>query len=76
MNLKKNQHLQIKPLSDMTEAEWEALCDGCGICCLEKIEYEDTKEVELTCVACLYLDTEKCVCRDYENRLSIVPSAL
>ncbi len=59
-----------KPLEEMNKEEWEALCDGCGICCLEKIQYEDTGEVDYTYVACRYLDISTCRCRNYENRFN------
>lgn len=59
---------KTRTLDEMTNQEWEALCDGCGICCLEKIQYEDTGEVEYTYVACRYLDISACHCRNYENR--------
>jgi uncharacterized protein len=51
-----------KSLAEMTSEEWEALCDGCGICCMYKIEDEDTGEIELTSVACRFLDLENVTC--------------
>ncbi|KUJ73396.1 hypothetical protein AVO45_15035 [Ruegeria marisrubri] len=65
-----------KPLSKLTEQEWEALCDGCGKCCLNKLEDEDTGVVELTCVACRLLDDETCRCTQYEIRHQFVPECI
>ena len=65
-----------KTLAQMTRAEWEQLCDGCGRCCLEKLEDEDTGEVFYTSVACQYLDTWTCRCLDYQDRIRNVPDCL
>src|SRR5690242_17519131 len=57
-----------KKLSQMTRAEWESLCDGCGRCCLNKLEDIDTGETHFTNVGCKLLDSETCRCKDYKNR--------
>ncbi|MFZ5568909.1 MAG: YcgN family cysteine cluster protein [Thermodesulfobacteriota bacterium] len=67
---------KIKPLSEMTHAEWESLCDGCGRCCLEKIEDPDTGAVVYTSVTCPHLDTWECRCGSYETRSVIEPECL
>lgn len=64
------------PLSALTRAEWEALCDGCGRCCLHKIEDADSGEIIDTNVACRLLDTETAQCSDYRNRKAFVPDCL
>lgn len=64
------------PLEQMTNAEWEALCDGCGLCCLVKLEDEDTQEVAYTKVACKLLDCKTGQCQDYTHRKQQVPDCI
>ena len=64
------------PLAQLTPAAGEALCDGCGRCCLNKLEYEDTGELEFTRVACRLLDDETCRCTRYETRHHYVPECV
>ena len=64
------------PLDELSREEWESLCDGCGRCCLHKLEDEDTGEIAETNVACKLLDTETAQCRDYRHRKAFVPDCL
>jgi len=63
---------QEKPLNRLTEQEWESLCDGCGKCCLHKVEDYDTGEVSYTNVACRLLDLTTIRCKNYEDRRRFV----
>ena len=65
-----------KTLAEMSLEEWEALCDGCGICCLFKVEDEDSREVHLTNVACRFLDLKSCTCQLYDQRISAMPTCI
>ena len=63
-------------LNKLKPEEWEALCDGCGKCCLNKLEDPDTAEVALTRVACRLLDDSTCRCSQYEIRKQFVPNCV
>jgi uncharacterized protein len=67
---------QRKTLDDMTPSEWESLCDGCGRCCLLKLEDEDTAEIHLTRLSCKLLDVGSCRCMDYSKRHLQVPDCV
>ncbi len=62
------------PLREMSSEQWEALCDGCGICCLHKLEDEEDGTIVFTGVACELLDTERCRCANYGRRCALVPA--
>ena len=67
---------QKKTLEEMSVREWEALCDGCGQCCLHKLEDEDTGEVFYTDLACRLYDLEKGGCKNYQQRLNHIEMCL
>lgn len=65
-----------KKLSEMSTKEWESLCDGCGKCCLNKLEDEDTGEIHFTSVVCDLIDLDSCRCTNYQQRTTLVPECL
>lgn len=65
-----------KSLKDMTQQEWESLCDGCARCCLEKLEDVDTGEISFTNVVCNLMDLETCTCTHYLERHTYMPDCI
>ena len=77
MEIKKNNYFwQEKHLEQLTDAEWESLCDGCARCCLHKLEDEDTEEIFFTRIACRLLDIPSRRCTRYEKRCELVEGCL
>lgn len=67
---------QSKSLSEMTDQEWESICDGCGKCCLQKLQDDETEEVYYTNLSCHQLDINACQCKVYQERFSYVGSCI
>ena len=76
MSRKKDPFWKAKPLNEMTPDEWESLCDGCGTCCLEKIEDEETGEIKTVGVSCEFLDTQNRRCLEYADRKTVNPDCI
>jgi uncharacterized cysteine cluster protein YcgN (CxxCxxCC family) len=67
---------ETKRLDQMSRAEWESLCDGCGKCCLHKLEDDETGELHPTNIACRLLDRRTGLCSDYKHRHAFVPECV
>ena len=65
-----------KSLEQMSDYEWESLCDGCGRCCLVKLENEDNGDIYFTNIACRLFDADNCNCRDYAHRTEEIAGCL
>ena len=76
MDAERKPFWETKTLEEMTPQEWESLCDGCGRCCLSKLEDIDTAAIAFTCISCTLLDTKTARCSDYANRFARVPDCL
>ncbi len=76
MNQQNLNFWETKPLEQMNQKEWESLCDGCGQCCLVRLQDEETDEIHSTSVACKLLNTKTGRCSDYQNRKQRVPGCL
>jgi uncharacterized cysteine cluster protein YcgN (CxxCxxCC family) len=65
-----------KPLAELSASQWESLCDGCGKCCMAKLQDADTDEVFYTNVACTLFDEKTCRCQDYAHRTEKIPTCI
>lgn len=62
---------ETKSLEQMSRQEWELLCDGCGKCCLNKLEIR--RKIKFTRTHCRFLDCQTCLCKIYNHRFEQVP---
>lgn len=76
MKLKPQLFWEHKTLEQLDRKEWEALCDGCGLCCLQKLQDEETDEIAYTSISCQFLDIQSCKCQVYENRFEHLPECM
>jgi uncharacterized cysteine cluster protein YcgN (CxxCxxCC family) len=76
METNKEKYWQTLALDQLSQAEWESLCDGCGLCCLHKLQDEDTDEIVYTRIVCRYSDIQTGSCGDYAHRSINVPSCV
>ena len=67
---------ETKTLAEMSTEEWESVCDGCGLCCLTKLQDDETDEIVYTRVVCQYSDLKTGACSDYKNRSKNVPTCV
>ncbi|VAW45223.1 UPF0260 protein YcgN [hydrothermal vent metagenome] len=81
--MKKNQNSlcsvsfwERKTLDEMNQSEWESVCDGCGLCCLTKLQDDETEEIVYTRIVCDYSDLKTGGCTDYANRSVNVPTCV
>ncbi len=72
----KNRFWETKKLSEMSQSEWESICDGCGKCCLIRMEDEDSKAVYVTNIRCKLMDARSCSCKYYNDRKQYVPDCV
>jgi uncharacterized protein len=71
-----DRYWEDKPLSALNRDQWESLCDGCGLCCVHKLEDEETGELYPTNVACRLLNRRTAKCQNYRNRHAYVPDCM